>query len=193
MYNQDYEDYMRNVLGYTPNYQENTYRDLGANGNNYYFYNNDFFQQPVNSARYENMYPEIYRKIQPLIIQEINANTRNITEDIIDEMVDRVYEQISTMRGDTEIIQEKVETKNINSSNTTKTVKEEVRENRGDRSNNFLRDLIKILLLKEVIIRPPRPPRPCFGPGNCPGVPGPRPPFPGGPGMPPPMPRDYYM
>ena len=184
MYNQDYEDYMRSVLGYTPNYQENTYRDLEANSN-YYFYNTDVFQQPTNNFRYESMYPDIYKKIQPLVLQEINTNTRNITEDVIDEMVDRVYEKISNMRGDTEILHEKLE-KSISSSNT-KNVKTE--ENRGDRSNNFLRDLIKIILLKEFIQRPPRPPRPCFGPGNCHGVPGPRPPFPGGPGMP----REYYM
>lgn len=70
-------------------------------------------------------------------------------------------------------------------------------ENRASRPNNYLlRDLIKILILNQLLGRP-QPPRP--GPGRPP-FPGPgplppRPPFPGGPGPVrppmPPQPRDY--
>ena len=78
--------------------------------------------------------------------------------------------------------------------------KEPVRENRGGENRQSfsrdLRDLIKILLIRELTgkpgfrPRPPRPPRPPMRPLYFEG----RPPFPGGmPGPRPPMrPREYY-
>ena len=70
----------------------------------------------------------------------------------------------------------------------------EDREHRRFRRNRTLQDLIRILILNQLLggnFRPPRP-RPPFpgGPG-----PGPRPPFPGGPGpnpRPPMRPREIY-
>lgn len=180
MYNQDYEEYMRSILGYTPNYQNNTYRD-----NNYY----DFQNQTYFNDRLDNMYPEIYNNLYPLITREVSMNSRSITEDTVEEIVDRIYDEYEKQQDDRKVETEKVDNRNNNiSSNNIKNNKEvEKTEDRQRRPrNNLLRDLIKILLLRELLGRPGfpnRPPRP--GPG--------RPPFPGGPGMPPPRPRDYYM
>ena len=74
MYNQDYEEYMRNVLGYSPNYQDTTYRD-----NDYYGIQN----QSYYNERLESMYPEIYRTVYPLILREVGMNSRAVTEDTI--------------------------------------------------------------------------------------------------------------
>lgn len=178
MYNQDYEEYMRSILGYTPNYQNNTYRD-----NNYY----DSQNQTYFNDRLDNMYPEIYNNLYPLITREVSMNSRSITEDTVEEIVDRIYDEYEKQQDDRKVETEKVDNRNNNiSSNNIKNNKEvEKTEDRQRRPrNNLLRDLIKILLLRELLGRPGfpnRPPRP--GPG--------RPPFPGGPGMPPP--RDYYM
>lgn len=180
MYNQDYEEYMRSILGYTPNYQNNTYRD-----NNYY----DSQNQTYFNDRLDNMYPEIYNNLYPLITREVSMNSRSITEDTVEEIVDRIYDEYEKQQDDRKVETEKVDNRNNNiSSNNIKNNKEvEKTEDRQRRPrNNLLRDLIKILLLRELLGRPGfpnRPPRP--GPG--------RPPFPGGPGMPPPRPRDYYM
>ena len=59
-----------------------------------------------------------------------------------------------------------------------------IREYRQTRRNSTLQDLIKILILNQLLggnFRPPRPPRPRppFPDGP---IPNPRPPFPGGPG-----------
>lgn len=180
MYNQDYEEYMRSVLGYTPNYQNNTYRD-----NNYY----DSQNQTYFNDRLDNMYPEIYNNLYPLITREVSMNSRSITEDTVEEIVDRIYDEYEKQQDDRKVEIEKTDNRNNNiSSNNIKSNKDvEKTEDRQRRPrNNLLRDLIKILLLRELLGRPGfpnRPPRP--GPG--------RPPFPGGPGMPPPRPRDYYM
>lgn len=180
MYNQDYEEYMRSVLGYTPNYQNNTYRD-----NNYY----DSQNQTYFNDRLDNMYPEVYNNLYPLIMREVSMNSRSVTEDMVEEIVDRIYDEYERQQDDRKVETEKADNRNNNiSSNNIKSNKDvEKTEDRQRRPrNNLLRDLIKILLLRELLGRPGfpnRPPRP--GPG--------RPPFPGGPGMPPPRPRDYYM
>lgn len=70
--------------------------------------------------------------------------------------------------------------------------KQENRETRQDRriSNPTLRDLIKILILNQLLRRNrPHRPRPPFPPHGGPGMPPPRPPYPGG--RPPMQPRDY--
>ena len=66
---------------------------------------------------------------------------------------------------------------NVNSINNRGITKkeEENRETRQTRQSAFVRDLIRILLIRELLRRR----RPCFGP-NCrpgPGMPPPRPPF----------------
>ena len=184
MYNQDYEEYMRSVLGYSPNYQDTTYRD-----NDYYGVQNQFYY----NDKLEMMYPEIYRNVYPLIMREIGMNNKPITEELLEEMVEKIYIEIDGQQNNRTLESEKVDTKSTNtiSSNNIKIAKSnEIKEDRQIRPrNNTLRDLIRILLLRELLGRPVfpnRPPRPGLG----------RPPFPGGPGMPPPpppRPRDYYM
>ena len=84
-------------------------------------------------------------------------------------MTENVYKSIE--------IDLKIETKNVS--------KQEDRQ--VGTNNNFLRDLIRILILQKIIggghrsPMPPRPPRPPFPGGPNPGPRPPRPPFPGGP------------
>ena len=113
----------------------------------------------------------------------------------IDELTNEIYLSIEsdneinvTINLTNEVGSEKMP------SNSKNLRKEEVRENRGeDRQfrNKGLQDLIRILLIRELLGRPGRP-------GNRPPMPPPRPPMrppfpPGGPGTgprPPIMPRD---
>lgn len=202
MYYQNYEDYMRQVLGYPIN-DPNIYET--------YDYRNDQASQDT----YSEYYPDIYRLVHPMVCKVCETNTQPITKELIEKMTDEVYMAIedtsttvnirvnapkaeenrivnsNTNRNNSEEIRtSKVRTdrtsKNVNGSAENREVKivssQPVESREGTRadetrlSNSTLRDLIKILILNQIFGNRPRPPRP------------PRPPFPGGPGMPPPRP-----
>lgn len=190
MYYQNYEDYMRSVLGY-PN--TNTYTNCNEG------YCGDMMQEPLEQRQEEKLewYPEIYRIVYPMICKTCDENTNaEITEQLVDEMTNKIYMSVEVEEKEE---MPKRELRNGDVKNPR--AKEPERETRQRRPNNpGLRDLIRILILRELFDRrrprppfpgrPPRPPMP--GPGPRPPFPGgPRPPFPGGPGMPPPMPRNY--
>ena len=176
---QNYEEYMRSVLGYSP-YVERNYTYTNAQ--------EDMYNNYVNMSATPNMqptqdltdfYPEIYKIIYPMVCKACNMNSnREVTKDLLEQITDEIYrnvepeEQQTTLRAD-------VQLKNGDVINPN--AKEPEQQTRETRQNNFLlRDLIRILLLREWG-RPTRPPvRPPFPPG------GGRPPMGPGPGMPPP-------
>ncbi len=240
---QNYEEYMRKVLGYSsqnPNIYENyQYRTMPQNYDNTY-YRNEYVESLSEEEAME-LYPEIYRLVNPMVCKICETNSEPITKELIEKMTDEVYfsiedqetivnvrietpEKLSTnnsnttrkTEGKTERLSRRVDeskvssltresrlSKEIEKSPESRNIKEntnnrEVSETREvRRHNSTLRDLIKILILRQLLGggRPPiRPPRPPF-PGG-PGMPPPRPPYPGGrPPMggpnPPIMPRDY--
>lgn len=156
MYYQNYEDYMRSVLGYPTN--------------NSYTYDNYIANDNRNYSDYENMeelYPEIYRKINPLVCKECDGYSGPITKEVIDSMVDKIYSNIE-MNNDIVV--------NINVDNRNSKENRQIKQNNN---NTFLKDLLRILILNRLLGggqfpgRPPRPPFP--GPGRPPV----RPPFPG--------------
>lgn len=208
MYYQSYEDYMRNILGY-PTENRYTYDN--------YMVPEERFSSTSEEA--EQLYPEIYKTINPLVCRECDGYTGPITNEAIESMVDRIYSNIEINNEimikinvdnrsleDRSIINSK-ENENRNSkekiaSNNSKITNNELQKNRDNlrstevenrqrRPNNpLLRDLIRILILNRL-----------FGGGFFPGrPPRPRPPFPG-PGRPPvrppfpggmpPRPRNY--
>lgn len=157
MYYQNYEDYMRSVLGYPTN--------------NSYTYDNYITNDNRNYSDYENMeelYPEIYRKINPLVCKECDGYSGTITKEVIDSMVDKIYSNIE-MNNDIVV--------NLNIDNRSGKENRQIKQNNNN--NTFLRDLLRILILNRLLGggqfpgRPPRPPFP--GPGRPPV----RPPFPG--------------
>ena len=174
-----FEDYMQNVLGYRMNPYPDTYEG-------YYPYNymncigNCNFDNKKNNEiemDLENCYPEIYKIIYPMIKKVCMQNREQITIDLIEKMTEEVFNNIET--GD--VINLNINIGNSNETNRSITQKvqnrgENEKENRVQNNNYLLRDLIKILLLRELIGRPvmPRPPMPPVMP---------RPPF-GRPPMP---------
>jgi len=168
MYYQDYEDYMRSVLGYPSNNMQDTYA------------NNDYYRlsmsmQPVEEMEIENedLYPEIYRIVNPMVCKACDeARGREITEDLANEITNNIYINIEGNE-----VNQTREVKNGDVPNPN--AKQETRQSRVN--NPLLRDLIKILVLRRLFER--RRPRPPMRP------PMPRPPFPGG--NRPPMPRGY--
>ncbi len=151
MYNSNYEEYMQNVLGYSVRPQ-NTYQ-----------LPEDIYEMPRNN-NYENMnleglYPEIYKMIQPMVQKVCMKATGVINEEMISSMTDEVYNAMSEDTGK----KNNIETRNNNSQSPRRV--EETRQN-----NYLLRDLIRILIIKELLRR--KPGRPPMRPGPVyPGTP----------------------
>lgn len=176
MNDQSYEEYIRSIVGYSGNniYTQSPYE-------NDFSYNN--VNIPVNDNVIRQYYPKIYRIVNPMIQKICMNKSTNVTEDIIDQMTDEIYYQIE---GDNEINININLNNNVTGENKNNNVKVENKQNRvvesrEDRqrrnSNPLLRDLIKILIINELLRRPnhrPNPPFPYPGPRPISGG---RPPF----------------
>lgn len=162
MYNQDYEEYMRSVLGYNIPYKDSTY--------NMYMDDYNMTRQISDDINLEELYPEIYKIIYPIVCKNCANVPDKITDEVIENMVNDIYINVEPQINIGNNIQagtRSVDSKNANSKDVKK---EEKRD-----QNFILRDLIKILILKELLQnqRPNRP-RPPYMPGR------------------PPMPRSIY-
>jgi len=190
MYYQNYEDYMRTVLGYPTN---NTF--IGNDN----LYNMDRVTTYDNRNNIEDMYPQLYKSINPIVCSVCDNFSGKLTEQILDNMVDEVYKKIELNNE----IMVKINIENREVEKTEKSLKQATNtqnrtgeitanrvnssEDRQIRRNPLLRDLIRILILNRILggLIPERPPRPPFpGPRPPHGGPGGRPPFP-------PRPREY--
>lgn len=184
MYNESYDEYIRSILGY-PSFNNNNFENEYEYGNPYSYQTDEL----------EEFYPEIYKIVYPMVTKACDNCIEAISRQTIENMTDEVY---SSLEASNEIRQEENRSISSNSKEVKSTVKEPINkekrlENRGeDRQfrNRNLRDLIQILIIRELLRRRsfprprPQPPRP--------GMPGGRPPFPGGPNPRPPiMPRGY--
>ena len=95
MYYNEYDEYMQGILGY-PNTNENTFE------RNYtYEINpvNTFNQMPIYQNRnqsndIEKMYPEIYKLINPLVCRMCDNNTQPISEYLVEQMTDDIYDNV---------------------------------------------------------------------------------------------------
>lgn len=186
MYNSPYEEYMRNSLGYNMNPMMNM-----ENDNQMYYEDENNFT--YNQLNVDNLYPEIYRIIYPMVCKACMDVNENISEDLISRITNEIYINVENA----EMMEEKrnAQANSVNSMNN-KNIKSDVSSNRTASSNlvntssavnsrqetrqrnPFLRDLIRILVLRELLGRPHRPHWPPFRPPHGGGMgPGPRPPF----------------
>lgn len=181
MYYQNYEDYMRAVLGY-PIERQNTYQM------NYFEDAQKYFIPYEQTKEVEDFYPEIYKMINPIVCEVCDRNiTDNISLDSVENMVEEIYKRIElnneiaikinidNRSNEKEELESRV---NTIKSNCNRTINNELSrknleiENRQRRPNNsLLRDLIKILVLNRLLGRN-------FGPRSPYQRPPIRPPFP---------------
>lgn len=169
MYNQSYEDYMQSVLGYSIG------PEIYHTYDNYEGYTNVANRSLVS----EEYFPDIYKKINPIICEECNKNTRPFSRELAEEITEQIYQRIQNEK--VIALEEHTIGETRNNTKDTGNI-----ENRQGKNRNLLKDLILILTLQQLSGRTDRPPRPPY-PG--PGMPPPRPPFPGGPR--PPQHRGY--
>lgn len=190
LYN-NYEDYMRSVLGYS-NFQNNTYQPYYNDYNNAQMNQYQAREQLYNT---EELYPEIYRIINPLVCQKCDNNNQPITEELVSQMTNEIYDNvvnrieiqnfinlnIETRKMDESTEKIKKENDSLNCSRVNNRVlsnsNEKSAENRSPvvpasrpRRNRLLSDLIRILILNRLL----RPNRPNYGPrpSNMPLRPG---------------------
>ena len=142
-----YEEYMRSVLGYQPISYDKTYdmRNYGFEMTNMATMNNNQ-KQELNEC-----YPDIYNIVYPMIQKACNQNTKPITRELINSMTDEIYFAIE----DKEMLEKR--DKDVKFVQST--------EDRQIRRNTTLNDLIRILILRELL-----------GRTSFPGFPGGRPP-----------------
>lgn len=192
MYNETYDDYIRSILGYPPmrSYEDNIqdYRNQNMNYNMTSNMNTNYMSA-TSDTDLESCYPEIYKIVYPMVCKKCDSVQMPVTNDDIQNMTDEIYYALEA-RNDVKIninlTNEIKGTSTINTNMTRATDKKpEVRisekssENRETRQiNRGLRDLIQILLIRELLRRfrrkpgmPGRPPMP------RPPMPGPRPPM----------------
>lgn len=181
MYYQNYEDYMRSVLGY-PMESQNTYNTPYSCSAMPY----ESSQMQLNDANYSDeimdLYPDIYKIVNPMVCKICEANTKPISRELIDQMTDEIYLNLESQPEFDTVVNVTVNTQSTierpnrtqsTSQNSNSKLKKEsegakIKENREDRQrrqNNTLRDLIRILILNRLLggffpNRPPHHPRP---------------------------------
>lgn len=195
MYDGTYDEYIRSILGYN----QNELYDYGYNDN----YNNYRMQDNIaiaQNSQLEQSYPEIYKVVYPMVSKRCENVRADLSNEELEKMTDEIYFALES-KNETQL--------NINLKNDVRT-SSSVNARKADVSatespkretrqfNSGLRDLVKILLIRELLNRPrpftPRPPvRPPMPPGPGPRPPRPpmRPPF--GPGGRPPFPREFEV
>lgn len=159
MYNQTYDDYMRSAMGY---YNNNSYRNNmdmnymntmnNMNMNNMtpmYNMNNMNMNPNMFNDDLEHLYPEVYRVIYPMVrssCDRIQIPGTNITDDMITRMTDDIYDRVKADgRINVEVTVE------FRDNDTKEASSSETRQRRP--RNRYLRDLIRILLLRELFRR----------------------------------------
>lgn len=171
---QNYEDYMRSVLGYQT-MQNNiytdayNYQDTYANPNNNYYYELPFQNSNMMNIREDELnelYPEIYKIVYPMVCKVCNQNyNRQITRTLLDQMTEEIYSNVEPEdKQNTNFVRNQtLKNGDVRNPNVKETeIKSETRQ-----GNSTLRDLIRILLLRE-FLRRRRPPmmRPPQGPSG---------------------------
>ena len=175
---QSYEDYMKQILGYS-SYNPNIYETYDYKASkpytNTYYRNDSTFNLPNDNI--DGLYPEIYNLINPIVCKVCSNNTEYINKELLEKMTDEVY---NLVEGNNNIVNVRIESKKDESNNTSAIKNTERIARRKEpinnanvekvtrRDNQTLRDLIKILILKQLLAdgnRPTtRPPRPNYLP-----------------------------
>ena len=117
MYNETYEEYIRNILGYPP-------QPMTNNAN---FMPNNI----VINSELENYYPEIYKRTYPMVKRACSEIRSNLTQEEIEKMTDNIYESLENMEN---------RNTNSNTSNANNKTRQENREENREENRNHQLD-----------------------------------------------------
>lgn len=195
MFYSNYDNYMQDLYNYNqyPNSRYNTYNtyptnsftpvNQAMNNNGYNPYmsniNNNYMQSanmsPSTSIDYTNMYPSIYRILNPVVSKVVSgSNYQYLTEETLNNMVDTVYNITEGQVDLTDDTYTETSSENrtvgINASSQTKSTTSDRNTNpsttgntfsgnnlnyarKSKRANDLLKDLIRILVIREILSR----------------------------------------
>ena len=153
-------NYMQDLNYYnqTPNVGYNPYMNNNFQNQNMGMQN----QMPIGQQNLNAMYPAVYRIISPVVSQVLaNNNTGYLTEDALNNMVDSVYRIVEgdINLGDNSNVSNVASNENTNNSScernssTSRQNSTSATNSRSNSQNSLLRDLIKIMILNEIISR----------------------------------------
>ena len=151
-----YEEYIQNLLGrqmmpsrdtYNPNCMQDTcYNELcdcnSYNPMQYNYMNRN--ENILDTEEIERFYPEIYKTIYPMVQEACMQNTKPVNEELIEELTGQIYANIET--GDIININVTVGENRENKDNVSED------RQKGQR-NRWVNDLIRILLIRELLKR----------------------------------------
>ena len=133
MYYQNYEDYMRQVLGYPINdpniYESYDYRNSETYEDTYSSRNQ--VMSNLSEEEIRDCYPEIYNLVYPMVCKVCDTNTQPITRELIEKMTDEVYLAIEDTST---VVNIRVDTPKSEENRTT---------NSGSRSSNMQNSEVK--------------------------------------------------
>lgn len=171
-----YEEYMNNLLGRTNTIEKevpvenniviNT--EIGKIEENNS--NNDVDTYNLENNTFEAFYPDIYKIVYPVVCKRCLEVDEELTEDLIEKITNEIYEvvekdEVKEVKKDVPIYNSYNSFRNSRNYKNTPRVEENTIQRETRQRNFLLNDLIKILVLRELIgngRRPPvsRPPRP---------------------------------
>lgn len=171
-YNQTPQNTYNPNMNTFANQMPNTMGMMNNAGLMYMGQNSNMFNNQNQMQSVSNLYPSIYRIINPVVSRVMqNSNYQYFNEDVLNNMVDTVYNIVEgqieydddePVASRTSTTQNDTNNVTTNSSNTvTATRQTETRQqttqttnvSRSNRNDNLLRDIIKILILKELFLR----------------------------------------
>ena len=138
--------------------------------NNQTFANPGMFSGGMQVQNLNNLYPSIYRILNPVVSRVVLNNNQPITDELLNNMTDTVFNIIEGQIdfGDEQVQRnnntdsQQLSTNNSNNTSSNRT-SEQTRQNnsqlaqsnnsRNNRGDLLLRDLIKILIIKEILSR----------------------------------------
>ena len=148
-------NYMQDLNYYNQNPNYNPMMNVYAN--------NTMPMNPMPQQNLSTFYPAVYRIIEPISSQVVsNNNTNYLTEDLLNQMVDSVY---NIVEGDINVSSnhfnltndDSEENKNIANSSRVQTISNSSRttsvSNLAKSQNDLLKDIIKIMILNDIISR----------------------------------------
>ncbi len=180
-YSNNNDNYMQDLYFYNqtpnntyfPNNMQNYNMMQGQNPN--MMYNNPNMYQNQMNQNMNNLYPDIYRIINPVVSRVIaNSNYQFLNEDALNNMTDTVYnivegqidlnDNVAQSESSSSSQSASSNTSSV-SSNGSNRISETTRQSsisqtssnsKPNRNDNLLKDIIKILILKELLSRPNR-------------------------------------
>lgn len=163
MQNYYYEEYMNSLLGYPMGT-----RNVNTNIMDAYEENNSITYNQSDHAL-EECYPDIYKIVYPMICKACLFINEEITEELVERITNEIYENLEQeeIPEEKRSMEVKVNYSNLPNNRNIRYANQNTRiENLKEektvetRQRNFLlNDLIKILVLRELIGRGKRPPK----------------------------------